>query len=163
MSLPSGRPLPQSADMEVMAATATTATEAERTLVRSSAPSLYVPRRLRIGGLPDVPHGAAIVGTPQGDETVAIDVESTPYIDPNLGIWAVWVSEAARRHLCDDDEHPYGEAPGTMVVSEHELVQIGHFEDGCILVDEPGRARLTSWVEAGRVAHLAAGQVPQPA
>jgi hypothetical protein len=147
--------------MEGMAATATLAPDAERTLVRRETPSIYVPRRLRIGGLPGVRHGSAIVGTPQGDETVAIDVESTPYIDPNLGIWAVWVAEAARRHLADDEERPYGEAPATMVVSEHELVEIGHFEDGCILVDELGRARLTNWVEAGRVAHLTDGHVPE--
>src|SRR5256885_1242870 len=110
--------------MESMVATLE-ATDAERTLVRRRAPSLYVPRRLRIGALPGVPYGSAIVGTPQGDETVAIDVESTQYIEPNIGIWAVWVSEAARRHLCDDEEHPYGEAPETIVVSEHELVEIG--------------------------------------
>ena len=140
-----------------MGAIAIAAAEAERTLVRRSTPSIYVPRRLRLAGLPRVPHGAAIVGTPQGDGTVAIDVGSTQYIDPNLGIWAVWVAEAARRHLCDEDDHPYGEAPETMVVSEHELVEIGHFDEGCILVDELGRGHLTKWVEAGRVAHLTDG------
>jgi hypothetical protein len=149
------------ATMDGMAATAIAAPDAEKTLVRRRTPSIYVPRRMRIGGLPGVSHGAAIVGTPQGDETVAIDVESTDYVDPNPEIWGVWVAEAARRHLNEDEDSPYDEQMQTMVVSEHELVEIGRYEDGCVLVDDVARARLSMWIEAGRVAYLSEGHVPE--
>lgn len=141
-----------------MGAIAIAATEVQRTPVRRDKPSIYVPRRTRVGALEGIPHGAAIVGTPQDDETVAIDVECTRYIDPNVGVWAVWIAEAARRHRCGDEEHPPGERTETMIVAEHELVEIGHFEDGCILVSETGRNRLSSWIDAGRTAHLADGR-----
>jgi len=65
---------------------------------RSRTPNVYVPRRFRIGGIEGIRTGSAIVGTPQGGGMVAIDVESTPYVEPKPEVWSTWVAEAARRH-----------------------------------------------------------------
>jgi hypothetical protein len=142
------------ADMEGMDASVITAAAPERTVVRSQTPAIYVPRRFRIGGLPGIRHGAAIVGTPQGNGFVAIDVQATQYVDPTQEIWGTWVAEAADLHTNAELEEELAE---TMIVSEHDLVQVGHYEDGCVLVDEVGRARLSMWIEAGRAAYVADG------
>src|SRR2546428_7395680 len=88
---------------------------------RSRTPTVYVPRRFRIGGIDGIRTGSAIVGTPQGDGMVAIDVESTPYVEPNPEIWSTWVAEAARRHAAGEEELLAGERPPTMLVSEAAL------------------------------------------
>jgi hypothetical protein len=137
-------------------ATMVTTTESDLTVVKSRTPTIYIPRRFRVGGLPGIRHGAAIVGTPQGEQTVAIDVESTQYVDPTPEIWGTWVAEAARRHSSPTDELP-GEEMQSQYVSEHELVAVGRYEDGCVLVNEVGRARLSMWIEAGRTAYLGDG------
>jgi hypothetical protein len=135
--------------------------EAELTLVKSQTPVVYVPRRFRIGGLAGIRHGAAIVGTPQGDGMVAIDVESTPYVDPNPEIWGTWVAEAALRHGTREEELPPGEEMQTIIVSEHDLVEVGQYDNGQVVItDEVGGARLSVWVEAGRTAYAAAGPFP---
>jgi hypothetical protein len=143
------------ADVDHMAATAMESAAAQRTVVRSRAPSIYVPRRLRIGGLPGIRHGAAIVGTPQRDGQIAIDVQATEYVDLTPEIWGAWVAEAADLHANAELEE---ELAQTMIVSEHDLVEVGRFEDGCVLVDEVGRARLSMWIEAGRAAYMADGE-----
>jgi hypothetical protein len=133
-------------------AAATEVAAAQRTVVRSQSPTIYVPRRLRVGGLPGIRHGAAIVGTPQGGGVVAIDVQATGYVDLTPEIWGAWVAEAAEMHSNAALEQELAE---TMLVSEHDLVEIGHFKDDCVLVDEVGRARLSMWIEAGRTAYMA--------
>jgi hypothetical protein len=134
---------------------------AERTATKSPTPFVYVPRRFRIGGIEGIPTGAAIVGTPQGDGMVAIDVESTPYVDPSPEIWGTWVAEAALRHVTREEELPPGEEMQTVMVSEHDLVEVGKYDNGQVLInDEVGRARLTVWVEAGRTAYAAQGSFP---
>jgi hypothetical protein len=134
--------------------------EAELTVVKSPTPAVYVPRRFRIGGLAGVPPGAAIVGTPQGGGMVAIDFDSTPYVDPNPEVWGRWVAEAARRHV-SEEELPPGEEMQTTMVSEHDLVEVGMFDHGQVVItDEVARARLSVWVEAGRTAFAAGGPFP---
>jgi len=137
-------------DMDDMEASVITTAAPEQTVVRSQTPSLYVPRRFRIGGLPGIRHGAAIVGTPQGNGMVAIDVEATQYVDPNPEIWGTWVAEAVDLHIGANQE-----AAETMIVSEHDLIEVGRYEGGCVLVDDVGRARLSMWIEAGRAAYMA--------
>ena len=142
-------------------ATAVISPEAELTLVKSQTPAVYVPRRFHIGGLAGIEPGAAIVGTPQGGEMVAIDVDSTPYVDPTPEIWGTWVAEAARLHANSEEELPPGEEMQTIMVSEHDLVEVGKFDNGQVLInDEVGRARLSVWVEAGRTAYAAEGSFP---
>jgi hypothetical protein len=143
----------------VQDATLVTTPELELTLIKSRTPHVYVPRRFRIGGLADIRHGAAIVGTPQGDGMVAIDVESTSYVDPTPEIWARWVSEAARRHSCADEEELLpGETMETQLVSEHDLIEVGLCEGGQVVVtNEVGGARLSVWIEAGRAAFATDG------
>ena len=133
-----------------------TTAESELTVVKSRTPSIYVPRRLRVGGLPGIRHGAAIVGTPQGSGTVAIDVVATDYVDPTPEVWGTWVAEAAQRHVAPEDSM-LGEAMETQYVSEQELVAVGRYEDGCVLVNEVGRQMLSRWIEAGRAAYLGDG------
>ena len=133
-----------------------TTAESELTVVKSRTPTIYVPRRFRVGGLPGIRHGAAIVGTPQGAGTVAIDVESTQYVDPTPEVWGTWVAEAARQHATPNEALP-GEEMETQYVSEHDLLAVGRYEDGCVLVNEVGRARLSMWIEAGRAAYLGDG------
>lgn len=138
-----------------------TTAEAELTIVRSHTPVIYVPRRFRIGGLADIRQGSAIVGTPQGEGTVAIDVESTPYVDPTPEIWATWVAEAAHRHVTAEEDLPAGEEMQTVFVSEHDLVEVGLFDNAQVLItDEVGGARLSVWIESGRAAYMAQGLFP---
>jgi hypothetical protein len=142
-------------------ATTITTPEAELTVVKNQSPVVYVPRRFRIGGLADIPLGAAIVGTPQGEGTVAIDVESTPYVDPTPEIWGRWVSEAAHRHASAEEDLPPGEEMQTVFVSEHDLVEVGQCENGqAVITSEVGGARLWDWIEAGRTAYAADGPFP---
>ena len=133
---------------------------AERTITRSQTPLVYVPRRIHIAPLEGVPQGAAIVGTPQGDGTVAIDVQSTPYVEPTPERWTTWVAEAALRHSTDEQDRFMGE-PETRIVYEGDLMEIGRFEEGMTTIgDEAGGAQLTRWIEAGRTAYVVDGYVP---
>ena len=128
-----------------------TLTERPR-FTRSHTPTVYVPRRFRIGGIQGIPTGAAIVGTPQGDGMIAIDVVATPYVEPNPEAWANWVAEASEHHTCESEEerHP-GERPETKLVSEAALVEVGQCVQGHVRIDEPEEgARLSRWLQAGR-------------
>lgn len=141
--------------VEMEGATIVKAPGTELTLVRSHTPSIYVPRRLRVGGLPGIKHGAAIVGTPQGGGIVAIDVEFTQYVDPTPAVWGTWVAAAAERHVSEADVAS-GEEIETMLVAENDLIEIGRYRAGCVLVDHAGRQQLQPWIHAGRMAvHLA--------
>jgi hypothetical protein len=136
---------------DVLAATMIKAPEADFAIIKSQDPSIYVPRRLRIGGLTAIRPGAAIVGTLQGEGTVAIDVESTSYVDPTPQCWSNWVSEAARRHA--ETEEELGDAEiETRLVSSEDLVEIGRYENGCVLINREARPRLQAWLQAGRTA-----------
>ena len=123
---------------------------------RSKTPTVYVPRRFRIGGIDGVPTGAAIVGTPQGDGMIAIDVVSTAYVEPNSESWATWVAEACDHHTCEAEElrHP-GERPETKLVSEAALVEVGECIQGHVRIDEPEEGtRLSRWLQAGRADYV---------
>jgi hypothetical protein len=138
---------------DVQAATIIRAPETDFTIVKSQEPTIYVPARLRIGGLDAIRPGAAIVGTLQGEGTVAIDVESTSYVDPTPQTWSNWVLEAARRHAETADELGDAELE-TRLVSKEDLVEVGRCENGCVLVDRDARPRLQAWLQAGRTAAL---------
>jgi hypothetical protein len=136
-------------------ATLATTAQAEQTLTRSRTPSIYVPRRNHIGALEGVPAGAAIVGTPQGDGTVAVDFAATRYVDPTPAVWGVWVAEAARKHGADD---LLVEDRDTMVVGEDDLKLVGKFDTGQVLVSTNAvGGDLSAWIEAGRAAFAAEG------
>lgn len=138
--------------LDVQSATVIAAPENEFAIVKSQSPSIYVPRRLRIGGLPGIRPGAAIVGTLQGEGTVAIDVESTSYVDPTPETWSSWIAEAARRHAATEEQFGDAEEMQTTLVSNQDLVEVGRFENGCVLVDKNGRQSLQAWLQAGRTA-----------
>ena len=138
---------------DVQAATIIRAPETDFTIVKSPEPTIYVPARLRIGGLDAIRPGAAIVGTLQGEGTVAIEVESTSYVDPTPQTWSNWVLEAARRHAETEDELGDAEIE-TRLVSKEDLVEVGRCENGCVLVDRDARPRLQAWLQAGRTAAL---------
>jgi hypothetical protein len=144
---------------DVQAATVIKAPEADFAIVKSKEPTIYVPARLRIGGLDAIRPGAAIVGTLQSEGTVAIDVESTPYVDPTPQTWSNWVLEAARRHAETGDELEL-EAPQieTRLVSSDDLVEVGRCENGCVLIEREARPRLQAWLQAGRTATLLYGR-----
>lgn len=130
--------------------------------IRSRTPIVYVPRRFRIGGIEGIRTGAAIVGTPQGDGMVAIDVESTLYVEPNPEAWTTWVAEAARRHTTDDEQLEVGEERQTRLVSEAALVEIGQCMQGHVRIDDPSQgAELSRWLQAGRADYVVEGGVPQ--
>jgi hypothetical protein len=137
-----------------------TTLEAQRADVdvsKSRTPAIYVPRRTHIGGLAGVPAGAAIVGTPQGDGMVAIDVAATQYVDPTPAIWGRWVAEAARSHIAGEDDF-FADEGDTMLVSEEELIEVGRFDTGQVLVrNDAVGGRLSAWIEAGRAAFAAGG------
>lgn len=117
--------------------------------VRSSTPAVYVPRRFRIDGIDGIRPGAAIVGTPQGDGMVAIDVEVDPDVEPRDGLWNHWAVIAAARHVADDEDS--ARTRRTRFVSEAALVQIGRFGGGQVLLEgQPARAELSRWIQAGR-------------
>lgn len=139
--------------LDVTSATIVTAPETDFTIVKSQEPSIYVPRRLRIGGLSAIRPGAAVVGTLQGEGTVAIDVESTSYVDPTPETWSNWVSEAARRHAETEDELGDAEMT-TSLVSNADLIEVGRYENGCVLIDRAARPKLQAWLQAGRTANL---------
>ncbi len=85
---------------------------------------------------------------------VAIDVEFTEYVDPTPAVWGTWVAAAAERHVSEADLDS-GEEIWTMLVAEQDLVQVGRYEGGCVLVDHAGRQKLQPWIHAGRMAvHL---------
>jgi hypothetical protein len=128
---------------------------------RSKTPNVYVPRRFRIGGVEGIRTGSAIVGTPQGDGMIAIDVESTAYVEPNPEVWATWIEQAARRHGADPDELMEGERRETRLVSEAALIQVGRCMQGKVLIDEPAQgAHLSRWLEAGRADWVIDGRLP---
>jgi hypothetical protein len=131
------------------------ATETQLDTVRSSAPTVYVPRRFRIDGIAGVPTGAAIVGTPQGDGMVAIDVESVSGVEPQPEVWSDWVSEAARRHGQDGGEPP------TRMVSEAALVEVGRTIRGEVRIDDTASgAAVSRWIQAGRADFLVEAPFP---
>jgi hypothetical protein len=103
----------------------------ERDVFRSSTPNVYVPRRFRIDGIEGIRPGAAIVGTPQGDGMVAIDVEIEAETEPQD-------EEAVRVRR-------------TRLVSEAALVEVGQFVGGQVLIDDQSRqVELSRWIQAGR-------------
>jgi hypothetical protein len=126
-------------------------------VTKSRTPTIYVPRRSQIGGLAGVPAGAAIVGTPQGDGMVAIDVAVTRYVDPTPAIWGRWVAEAGRAHVADEDDL-LADDGHTVVVPEDQLVEVGRYDTGQVLVgNDAVGGRLSAWIEAGRAAFAADG------
>jgi hypothetical protein len=121
----------------------------ERDVFRSSTPNVYVPRRFRIDGIEGIRPGAAIVGTPQGDGMVAIDVEIEAETEPQGGIWNRWAIVAAARHLAEDEEAV--RVRRTRLVSEAALVEVGQFVGGQVLIDDRTRqVELSRWIQAGR-------------
>lgn len=136
----------------------------ELSVTKSRAPTVYVPRRFRIGGIEGIPTGAAIVGTPQSDGMVAIDIESTPYVEPNPEVWSNWVAEAARRHAAEDDELLEEEKPPTKMVSEAALIEVGQCIQGHVRIDDPVEgAQLARWIQAGRADYVVEGPFPHEA
>jgi len=130
--------------------------EAEAT--RSSTPNVYVPLRFRIGGIERMPTGAAIVGTPQGDGMVAIEVEIAPDVEPNPELWSSWVADAAGRHAAG------GEATETRLVSEAALVEVGQWVQGQLRIDDTARgAHLSRWIQAGRADYVVEKPFPHEA
>jgi hypothetical protein len=126
----------------------------EAGLLRSATPKVYVPLRFRVGGIDGVPTGAAIVGTPQGDGMVAIDIEIPPYVEPNPEAWSDWIAAAARRHL-DEREDPGGGSQPTRLVSEAALVEIGTCVRDRVRIDDAARgAQLSRWIQAGRADYV---------
>ncbi len=116
---------------------------------RSETPFVYVPRRFRVGGIEGIRTGSAIVGTPQGDGMIAIDVEWRGGVEPKPEIWTDWVSDAVQRHVLDE-EIPEPEAQGSRCVSEAALIEVGRWVDGKLWIDEPAQgAQLSRWLEAG--------------
>jgi len=69
---------------------------------------------------------------------VAIDVESTPYVEPKPEVWSTWVAEAARRHVAEDDELLEGERPQTRLVSEAALIEVGRMAEEIVGHQLPG-------------------------
>lgn len=126
---------------------------AERDAIRSPTPNVYVPRRFRIDGIEGIRTGAAIVGTPQGDGMVAIDVEAEPDVEPQPELWSVWADRAAHRHVSDDEE--VVSRRQTRLVSEAALVQIGQIMGGEVLLDDSATgAELSRWIQAGRADYI---------
>jgi hypothetical protein len=137
--------------------TALEARRADAAVTKSRMPAIYVPRRTHIGGLAGVAAGAAIVGTPQGDGMVAIDIAATQYVDPTPAIWGRWVAEAARAHIAAEDDL-FADEERTRLVSEDELVEVGRYDTGQVLVaNDAVGGRLSAWIEAGRAAFAADG------
>ena len=122
-------------------------------VIRSATPIVYVPRRFRIDGIEGMRPGSAIVGTPQGDGMVAIDVEIEADVEPEDGIWNRWANIAAARHMADDEEA--ARVRQTRFVSEAALVEIGLFAGGQVLIgDRARRAELSRWIQAGRADYV---------
>jgi hypothetical protein len=134
---------------------------AEQAAIRSSTPSVYVPLRFRIGGIEGMRTGAAIVGTPQGDGMVAIDVDWAPGVEPDYETWAGWAAEAGRRHAEAAEGHTEVE-PQTRLVSEAALVEVGRMAaDGSVTFeDEAKRSELARWIQAGRADYVVNAPFP---
>jgi hypothetical protein len=130
--------------------------------VRSETPCVYVPRRFRIGGIEGIRTGAAIVGTPQGDGMVAINVEATAYVEPSSAVWITWICEAARRHCCDrEDQLLMEEESLTRLVSEAALVEVGRWADDRLVdSDSEARAQINRWIQAGAADYHVDGYLP---
>ena len=124
-------------------------TRTEINVLRSPTPTVFVPRRFRIDGIEGIRPGSAIVGTPQGDGMVAIDVEIEPDVEPRDGLWNHWAVVAAARHAADDEDT--ARVRQTRFVSEAALVEIGRFAGGQVLLEgRAGRTELSRWIQAGR-------------
>jgi hypothetical protein len=135
--------------------------EAPPEAIRSRTPAVYVPRRFRIGGIEGIRTGAAIVGTPQGDGMVAIDVESTAYVEPNPVVWTTWIEAAARRHTSGDEGEMLESEQQTRLVSEAALVEVGKCIQGRVLIDDASKgAELSRWLQAGRADYVVDGYLP---
>jgi hypothetical protein len=130
--------------------------EVELEATRSQTPMVYVPRRFRIDGIAGIPTGAAIVGTPQGDGMVAIDVEAVSGVEPQPEIWGEWVAEASRRHSDGG-----GGDPPTRMVSEAALVVVGRFIKGEVRIDDTASgAAVSRWIQAGRADYVIEAPFP---
>lgn len=122
---------------------------------------VYVPRRFRIGGIEGIPTGAAIVGTPQADGMVAIDVESEPDVEPNPEVWSNWIADAAGRHTAEVEGGGGGERSQTRLVSEAALVEVGQFIKGHVSINDAGAgAAISRWIQTGRADYVV--DVPFP-
>jgi hypothetical protein len=134
---------------------------AEQAAVRSRTPCVYVPLRFRIGGIEGIRTGAAIVGTPQGDGMVAIDVDWAPGMEPDYEIWAAWAAEAGRRHIGEETSAEVEVDPQTRLVSEAALVEVGRFVDGNVVFDDKDkRAEVARWIQAGRADYVVNAPFP---
>ena len=123
---------------------------ADRTATRSATPTVYTPLRFRIGGIEGIRTGAAIVGTPQGDGMVAIDVQWMPAVEPIREVWERWVVEAAQRHA-GEEGHAGEDAPLTRFVSEAALVEVGQCVNGRVVIpNDAAHTQSGRWVQAGR-------------
>jgi hypothetical protein len=121
-----------------------------RTARRSATPTVYVPLRFRVGGIEGIRTGAAIVGTPQGDGMIAIDVQWMPAVEPGRKVWEGWVAEAARRHSGEESEDG-DDAPLTRFVSEAALVEVGQCVNGRVVIpNDAAHTQSGRWVQAGR-------------
>jgi hypothetical protein len=122
---------------------------------RSAAPAVYVPRRFRVGGIEGVPTGSAIVGTPQGDGMVAIEVESESGVEPTPEAWSEWVAAAADRH--SEAQRP----EGWRTVSEAALVEVGQFVNGHVSIADAGAgAAISRWIQTGRADYVVEAPFP---
>lgn len=122
---------------------------------------VYVPRRFRIGGIEGIPTGAAIVGTPQADGMVAIDVESEPDVEPNPEVWSNWIADAAGRHTAEVEGGGGGQGSQTRLVSEAALVEVGQFIKGHVSINDAGAgAAISRWIQTGRADYVV--DVPFP-
>jgi hypothetical protein len=125
----------------------TATAHAGRTATKSATPTVYVPLRFRIGGIEGIRTGAAIVGTPQGDGMVAIDVQWMPGVEPSRKLWEAWTAVAARRHAGGEGE----DASLTRFVSEAALVEVGQCVNGRVVIPNDAAHTLSGrWVQAGR-------------
>jgi hypothetical protein len=131
-------------------------------VMRSDSPSVYVPRRFRIGGVGEIRTGAAIVGTPQGDGMVAINVEATAYVEPSPAVWITWLCQAVRRHARTGEEQLLMEAEAqTRLVPETALIEVGRWVNDCMVAADPGaRDEINRWIEAGAADYHVDGYLP---
>jgi hypothetical protein len=126
---------------------------------RSAAPAVYVPRRFRVGGIEGVPTGSAIVGTPQGDGMVAIEVETERGVEPTPEVWSEWVAAAAVRHGGDAEG-----GDGMRTVSEAALVEVGQFVNGHVSIADAGAgAAISRWIQTGRADYVVEAPFPHEA
>jgi hypothetical protein len=132
---------------------------AEVEAVRSATPTVYVPRRFRIGGIDGIATGSAIVGTPQGDGMVAIEVELDPEVEPTPEAWGEWVAAAAARHSAEAGQRVGGDSGRT--VSEAAVVAVGRFVEDHVVIDDTGSgAAISRWIQAGRADYVVEAPFP---